>query len=207
MKRAFPVLFLLTATMAFVLASAQDNPAEKSGSNTSNKAVPHNKRAMIREALSAAPPAIAKTATVKDWDGNVLKQGSGEYVCFPTPPPQKSIGKEPMCLDKVWQSWADAWVNHKDFKADTVGIAYMLEGDTGASNTDPYATKRTADNQWVVSGPHTMVVVPDKAAMDSISTDPNNGGPFVMWKGTPYEHIMVPVGNMKTESTGLHTTK
>ena len=22
--------------------------------------------------------------------------------------------------------------------------------------------------------------------------DPENGGPYVMWKGTPYAHIMVP---------------
>jgi hypothetical protein len=26
-----------------------------------------------------------------------------------------------------------------------------------------------------------------------MSTDPWNGGPYVMWKGTPYAHIMVPV--------------
>ena len=24
--------------------------------------------------------------------------------------------------------------------------------------------------------------------------DPDNGGPYVMWKGTPYAHLMVPVG-------------
>ena len=28
---------------------------------------------------------------------------------------------------------------------------------------------------------------------EGISTDPNNGGPFVMWAGTPYAHIMVPI--------------
>jgi hypothetical protein len=27
----------------------------------------------------------------------------------------------------------------------------------------------------------------------SLPTDPNNGGPWVMWKGTKYAHIMVPV--------------
>ena len=81
-----------------------------------------------------------------------------------------------------------------DDQADQVGIAYMLEGDTGASNTDPYAQARTGDNNWVVSGPHTMVLVPDPKQLDGLSTDPNNGGPFVMWKGTPYAHIMVPMG-------------
>src|SRR5262249_23268946 len=118
------------------------------------------------------------------------------------PPPQKKIGKSPMCLDKAWQGWADAWINHKDFKAEKVGIAYMLEGDTGASNTDPYAQARTSGNNWVVSGPHTMVLVPDPNQLEGLSTDPNNGGPFVMWKGTPYAHIMVPVG--KHPSGGSH---
>jgi hypothetical protein len=37
-----------------------------------------------------------------------------------------------------------------------------------------------------------MVLVPDLRLLDGVSTDPNNGGPFVMWKGTPYAHIMVP---------------
>jgi hypothetical protein len=33
-----------------------------------------DKEALIKDALSAAPPLIAKTATVKDWDGTVLKR-------------------------------------------------------------------------------------------------------------------------------------
>ena len=39
-----------------------------------------------------------------------------------------------------------------------VGVMYMLEGGTDASNTDPYATKPTADNDWVKTGPHVMIV-------------------------------------------------
>src|SRR5262245_36385421 len=31
--------------------------------------------------------------------------------------------------------------------------AYMLAGDTGASNIDPYAEKPTFDNQWIAEGP------------------------------------------------------
>jgi hypothetical protein len=36
------------------------------------------------------------------------------------------------------------------------GLAYMLRGDEGASNTDPYATKATADKQWVVTPAHVI---------------------------------------------------
>ena len=39
-----------------------------------------------------------------------------------------------------------------------------------------------------------MIIVPNPAELEGISTDPYSGGPFVMWKGTPYGHIMVPVG-------------
>lgn len=190
MKRVFLWILLMLTTGA-IWSIAQEKAATKA---SNAKAGGASKQAMIREALSAAPPEIGKTATIKDWDGNVLKQGSGGYTCYPTPPMMKKMGKEPMCVDKVFEDWGEAWKNHKDFTAKGVGIAYMLEGDTGASNTDPYATSKTSGSDWVVSGPHTMVVVPDNSALDAVSTDPNNGGPWVMWKGTPYAHIMVPVG-------------
>jgi hypothetical protein len=189
---------LLFVGVLMLTAAAQENSGAKGAKPSSGQ----DKTAAIKEALSAAPSDVAKTAKVLDWDGKVLKEGSGAYTCYPTPPPMKKIGKSPMCLDKTWQGWADAWLSHKDFKADRIGIAYMLEGDTGASNTDPFAQGRTSDNQWVVSGPHTMVLVPDPKQLEGLSTDPNNGGPFVMWKGTPYAHIMVPVG--KHPSGGSH---
>jgi hypothetical protein len=160
-----------------------------------------NRKALIKDALSAAPPLIAKTATVKDWDGTVLKQGNEDFTCFPTQASKRSKGeKEPMCLDKVWLTWGDAWMNKKPFKAEKVGIAYMLAGDTGASNIDPYAEKRTSDNQWIAEGPHIMVLLPDPAQLDALPTDPNQGGPYVMWKGTPYAHIMVPMGKRPAPS-------
>ncbi|AZQ09384.1 hypothetical protein [Shewanella khirikhana] len=93
--------------------------------------------------------------------------------------------------------WADAWTHKKPFQAKSIGISYMLGGDGGASNTDPFAEGKTDDNQWIVEGPHLMIIVPDPAMLDSLPTDPYEGGPYVMWKGTPYAHIMVPVGARK----------
>ena len=153
-----------------------------------------DKEALIREALSAAPLEVAKTAIVKNGDGTVLKPGTGAYTCYPTPESLKKRGKMSMCLDKTWQAWRDAWLNKKPFKANEVGIAYMLAGDVGSSNTAPYAEPPTSNNQWVEPGPHLMVIIPDPAELEGVSTDPYSGGPFVMWKGTPYAHIMVPVG-------------
>lgn len=37
-----------------------------------------------------------------------------------------------------------------------------------------------------------MIVVPEKL-LNGISNDPYNGSPYVMWKNTPYVHIMVPL--------------
>lgn len=150
-----------------------------------------DRQAMMQDALRAAPPAIADTATVKDWDGNVLRQGTGAYVCMPTPTQMQ--GSSPMCLDRAWQAWAEAWSKKAPFSGDQGGVAYMLAGDQGASNTDPFAQGPSADNQWVVEGPHIMLLMPAQA-LAAFSDDPNNGGPYVMWKGTPYAHVMVPVG-------------
>jgi hypothetical protein len=151
-----------------------------------------DKAALLADALSAAPATLRDRVKVMDWDNNVLQEGDSQYVCFPTP--KQLQGKAPMCLDGPWQKWADAWMNKKAFTAEALGISYMLAGDEGASNTDPYASGPTADNQWIKEGPHLMIITPDKAMLDSLPTDPSYGGPYVMWKGTPYAHIMIPVG-------------
>jgi hypothetical protein len=41
-----------------------------------------------------------------------------------------------------------------------------------------------------------MILTPDLKALDALPTDPKSGGPWVMWKGTKYAHIMVPVAAM-----------
>jgi hypothetical protein len=68
-------------------------------------------------------------------------------------------------------------------------------GGTDASNTDPYATKPTATNHWIKTGPHIMIVGADPAFYDGYprDADPNTSVPYVMWPGTPYQHLMAPV--------------
>jgi hypothetical protein len=145
-------------------------------------------KAMIKDALSATTAEMAKGATVVDWENNVLKEGDNGWTCFPTPPQFETA---PMCFDEPWLAWADGWMNKKEVNITRVGLAYMLAGDSGASNSDPYATEETDD--WIVGGPHLMVIVPDASMLEGIPTDPESGGPWVMWKDTPYVHVMVPV--------------
>ena len=146
----------------------------------------------IKAAMSAGPSDISKNATIVDMgaDGKMveLRKGTNGWMCMAQP--------EAMCLDKQWQNWADAWMTKKDPKITGTGVGYMLKGDNGASNTDPFATAKTATNNWVVSGPHIMVLTADARQLDSLPTDWHNGGPWVMWKGTKYAHIMVPTTAM-----------
>lgn len=154
-----------------------------------------DKVALIKEALTAAPSILTDSVTIKDWDGTLLRAGKDDFTCFPTHPDKRvKDEKEPMCLDKAWLAWGDAWMNKKPFKAEAFGIAYMMAGDSGASNTDPFASGKTADNQWIVEGPHMMLLIPDETQLNGLPTNPQQGGPYIMWKGTPYAHVMVPLG-------------
>ena len=146
---------------------------------------------LVADALSAAWAGMTEDATVVDWEGSVLQEGSNGYTCLPTPP--MLTGTAPMCMDSEWMMWADAWQNKKDYAPVSLGISYMLAGDEGASNIDPYAEGPADDNEWIVEGAHLMILAP-ASLLEAFPTDPHNGGPYVMWKGTPYAHLMVPVG-------------
>ncbi len=187
------VVLMLAAT---AVAQEKMKDAPKSGHEGMAKAGgAKSDAAAIAKATSAAPPDIARNAAVMGTgpDGKMkeLRAGTNGWMCM------LDLAGDSMCLDKEWQAWGDAWMNKKDPpKPKAVGVAYMLKGDKGASNTDPYATKPTADNQWVVSGPHIMILPTDVSQLDAYPTDWSKGGPWVMWKGTPYAHIMVPTTSM-----------
>lgn len=145
----------------------------------------------IRSALSAAPASVADIATVATFEGRTLREGSSDWVCLPDMP--EVPNDSPMCLDAKWREVIDAWQNRREPDYSGMGFSYMLQGDMPVSNTDPFAEAATADNQWIQEGrPHIMVLVSDHAMLEGLSTDPDNGGPWVMWKGTPYAHIMIP---------------
>ena len=170
-------------------------------------------KAIIQEALSAAPPEIAANAAVQDWKGNTLRGGYDDWICYPTPP-GNGDAKCPMCLDATWRDFVKARASGAEFKTDSMGLAYMLAGDCPVSNADPNADSPTADNQWInAEGPHLMMIVPDHALLGGMSTDPYSGRPYVMWKGTSYAHVMVPtagkpvkhgMGSMKHLGSGHH---
>jgi hypothetical protein len=148
----------------------------------------------IAQALSAAPEAVAKEATVIRMDEHgsmrTVRAGKNEFVCL-------IMGTDKMCNDRNSMEFISAMMKHAA-PPDKVGISYMLAGDDGANNTDPYASAKTADNHWVVTGPHLMVFGPPSKALGyTKAKDPDPTKPYMMWAGTPYEHAMIPVSPAK----------
>ena len=147
-------------------------------------------QADIQSAMSAAPMSLAKNATIQTWDGKVLREGSNGWVCLPDMP--GNGGTDPYCVDAAWLNLIKALQAGKDPTYDKLGIAYMLAGDAPVSNIKPGGKKE--DGDWVEGlKAHLMILVPDQSMYDNISTDPENGGPWIMWPDTPYAHIMVPI--------------
>jgi hypothetical protein len=158
----------------------------------------------MQQAMRAAPPEISAKATIMDWpekDGMPMKQlraGTNGWMCMPPAPSPASrpAPADPMCADKTFAVLLDSLLEKTDPNVKAVGVSYMLLGDAGTSNTDPFATAPTATNQWIVSPPHLMLVVPDAKQLDAFPSDPHAGGPWVMWKGTKYAHLMIPTAAM-----------
>jgi len=128
--------------------------------------------------MSAAPPNMSANATIRDWPASpgddmvVLRAGSNSWTCLPETP--ESSANDPMCLDQPWLDFMTAF-NKKEAPVITqMGFGYMLQtNDLAYSNTDPFATEATADNEWQDSDtPHIMILVPDAKTLDGLPTDP-----------------------------------
>jgi hypothetical protein len=176
------------------LAAALPLSALAAGSASAAKA-PSDAQ-LIASALRAAPVAVAKNASVATMDDkgmHSLRKGTNGFTCMPDNP--ATPGPDPMCMDQNAMEWVGAWVAHKPPPSNKVGFMYMLAGGTDGSNTDPYATKPEAGNHWIKTGPHIMIVGGDASFYDSYpkGADPDTSQPYVMWAGTPYQHLMAPV--------------
>jgi hypothetical protein len=107
-----------------------------------------------------------------------LREGKNEFTCM-------IRGTDKMCNDRNSMEFMNALMKHAA-PPDKVGISYLLAGDHGASNTDPYATGKTASNHWVVTGPNIMVFGPPSKTLGyTKAADPDPNKPYMMWAGTP----------------------
>ena len=195
---------LLALTLAMLLAgcsspqqtqqSAAPPAAPPPPVATGPVAPPTTEEGMIKSAMSAAPEAVAKDATIIAIDDKMnvktLRKGTNMWTCMPDAP---SPGVDPMCLDKNGLEWAQAWMAHKKPPADKIGFGYMLAGGSDASNDDPFATAPADGKHWVDTGPHIMILnIGNRfAGYPAAPDDPKQ--PYIMWGKTPYAHLMIPV--------------
>jgi hypothetical protein len=148
----------------------------------------------ITAATSAAPAGIAKGAAVvranDDGSMKTVRDGNNGFTCM-------VMGTNKMCNDANSMEFLQAMMKDSP-PPDKLGVSYMLAGDEGASNTDPMAASKTADNHWVVTGPHIMIFGPSSKMLGlTEAKDPDPTKPYMMWAGTPYEHAMIPVASPK----------
>jgi hypothetical protein len=194
-------LALIGATgTAFAAESAMGDGAkheDMAGMHHDAAMKPMTDAQLIASAESAAPAAVARHATIvapgPDGKMRTLRPGTNGFTCMPDSP--NTPGPDPMCWDKAAQGWVDAWSTHKEPPKGQVGFMYMLAGGTDFSNTDPFATKPSSANHWIKTGPHIMIVGADAAFYEGYphGSDPDTSQPYVMWAGTPYQHLMAPV--------------
>lgn len=162
------------------------------------------RRDVVRQAAEsagaerAAPSSLSKHATIMSRDGQVVRKGSNGWTCLPDNP--GTAGTDSICMNEPWLTFMDAMKQKKDPVMTQVGIAYMLQGDRPASNTDPYATEPKSGDDWVEGlGAHVMVLVPDVETLKRLPTNSKSGGPWVMWAGTPYAHLMIPIDSYPSQ--------
>jgi hypothetical protein len=178
-------LILITAAAGLLLSGAAASQSRHGGGDA----------ALIRSALSAAPAAVARGATVvaanRDGSMRTLRRGGNGFTCMADNP--ATPGPDPMCMDANSVAWAMAWMGHRPPPAG-VGLMYMLAGGTDASNIDPYGERPARGNAWIQTGPHIMVVGSDSLISQyPAGRNPDTSRPYVMFAGTPYAHLMIPV--------------
>jgi hypothetical protein len=155
---------LAAGAALFGAAACTKGEAGKDGTYGGNAALAESNATAssdpVASAESAAPESIAHDAAIATIDATgamkTIREGKNGWTCMADSP--ATPGPDPMCMDANAAKWAAAWIGKKPPPTGTVGVMYMLEGGTDASNTDPYATKPTADNDWVKTGPHIMIV-------------------------------------------------
>ena len=155
----------------------------------------------IEAYTTSAPNFIGNFATVISASGEVLREGSNGWTCLPFIAMPKMGFKTkneaaPACADQNAMAWANAYLSQTEPKLENDGWIWMLHGDTGVDNFRPYSEgdeKNTDPKDWIYSGSHLMLMPKDPNSLGSQTTDFTTGAPYVMMKGTPYVHLMIPV--------------
>ena len=154
---------------------------------------------------SAAPSFIAENCTVIDSDGKtVLREGTNGWTAMPGNPRGMSDPENgwknpheamPMVMDAQAMKWAMAFMSGTKPELDHDGWMYMLHGDMGEDNTKQLVFNKedAAEGHWIESGAHLMLMPKDPTILKGQTSDFNSGSPYIMFEGTGYDHVMIPL--------------
>ena len=151
--------------------------------------VPTAEPAYLAKVKTAAPEHIVSKATIimmQEGKSRELQTGSNGFTCLIAP------DGTPFCSDQNGMEWMKS-VRERTEPPDKIGFIYMLAGDTGTTNHDPH--QKETHLHWVQTGPHVMIVGPRVREMVGYPRHvdvADASQPYVMYPGTPYEHLMLP---------------
>ena len=139
-----------------------------------------------------------------DADGTMLREGTNGWTAMPANPrgpadPENGWkdAHEAMAMVGDAQSfkWVTAYMSKTKPEMDSDGWAWMLHGDMGEDNSKQMVMNKedAAEGQWIESGPHLMLMPKDPSTLAGQTTDFMSGAPYVMFQGTGYDHLMIPV--------------
>jgi hypothetical protein len=157
----------------------------------------------ISQALSAAPASIAAQASVvvygEQGRKKVLREGTNGWTCMMHDPnlPHDGIAHHSACFDKYGMEWTENYLAGREPNPDHVGYSYMLEGGSSWSNTDPHANKLApGQKDYIRIPPHIMLLnakLANPSGFPAGAPDPDTHKPFVMFGGTPFAILIIPV--------------
>jgi hypothetical protein len=157
----------------------------------------------ISKALSAAPPSVAAQASIiilkEHGEREQLRAGTNGWTCMIQDPNahDDGIAHHPACFDKYGLEWTDDYLAGRKPNPNHVGYSYMLEGGSSWSNTDPKAKKLSpGQKDYIRIPPHIMILnarIADSSGFPSSQAEPDTHKPFVMFGGTPYALLIIPV--------------
>ena len=148
----------------------------------------------------AAPDFIGEFATIVGGDGKVIREGSNGWTCTATLEMPEGGFETPqhgntLCADEEGFNWAEAYMTGGKPNMKRDAYIWMLNGDMGEDNTKAGVLNKedSAEGEWIESGAHLMLMPKDPSSLDGQTTDFNSGAPYVMFAGTDYAHLMIPV--------------
>jgi hypothetical protein len=183
---------LLPLTLPFAIASHAEEPT----------ALHTSAEWQIWAYTTAAPSFIGSAAKVLDANNEVLREGSNGWTCMPgNARPMPLTGwpsahqAMPVCADVESLKWMQAYLSEEKPELERDGFMWMLHGDVGEDNTTPMVMEKSksAMGHWIESGPHLMIMPKDPLTIAGHTTDFRSGSPYLMFPGSIYAHLMIPV--------------